>query len=114
MEPSRDCAATLLLGPSAHTRGRLAMETTARTDPNKTIVPKRMAQLLVQGRSRAGGVANPDKFTSALRIGSAYAEEMGTIRQLTSTATRLWAPSLDPSLTLPPPIFTIAPITPSF
>ena len=83
------------------------MDTTARTDPNKTIVPKRMAQLLVQGRSRAGGVANPDQFTSALRIGSAYAEKMGTIRQLTSTAARLCAAWLVLSFTVPALISTI-------
>ncbi len=67
------------------------MEPTAKTDPSKTIVPKRMARLLVQGRGRAGGVVKPDQFTSALRIGSACAKEMGTIRRLTSAASRLCA-----------------------
>src|SRR6266849_739835 len=67
------------------------MEPTAKTDPSKTIVPKRMARLLVKGRGRAGGVVKPDQFTSALRIGSACAKEMGTIRRLTSAASRLCA-----------------------
>src|SRR6266849_2059392 len=86
------------------------MEPTAKTDPSKTIVPKRMARLLVQGRGRAGGVVKPDQFTSALRIGSACAKEMGAIRQLTSTAAQLCAAWLVLSFTVPALISTIGAI----
>ncbi len=52
LEPSRDSAATLPSGPSAHKRGRLAMEPAAKTAANKTVVLMRMAQLVLQGKSR--------------------------------------------------------------
>jgi hypothetical protein len=52
LEPSRDSAATLPSEPSAHTRGRLAMEPTAKTAANKTVVLIRIAQRVLQGRSR--------------------------------------------------------------
>jgi hypothetical protein len=52
LELSPDSAATLRSGPSAHKRGRLAMEPTAKTVANKTVVLMRMAQLVLQGRSR--------------------------------------------------------------
>ena len=42
LERSRDSAATLPSGPSAHKRGRLAMDPTAKRAVNKTVVRMRM------------------------------------------------------------------------
>jgi hypothetical protein len=46
LEPSRDSAATLPSGLSAHKRGRLAMEPIAMTVANKIVVPMRMINKL--------------------------------------------------------------------
>jgi hypothetical protein len=53
LELSPDSTATLPLGPSAHKRGRPAMEPTATTAVNRIVVVVRMVQLVLQGRSRA-------------------------------------------------------------
>jgi hypothetical protein len=52
LELSPDSADTLPSEPSAHKRGRLAMEPTVKTAANKTVVFMPMAQLVLQGRSR--------------------------------------------------------------
>ena len=56
------------------------MEPTIKTVANKMVLPERMAQTLLQGKSRASDVAQPDQFSSVLRIGLAPAKGTGMIQ----------------------------------
>ena len=77
LESSRECTAAVKLGPSAHSHGRPAMDPAAIAETNNTVVPKRMAPGLLQGRSPARRGIKAWWMYFALRIGSAFAQELG-------------------------------------
>ena len=56
------------------------MEPTTKTVANRMVPPVRMAQMLLQGKSRASAVAKPVQFSSMLRISLAPAKGTGMIQ----------------------------------
>lgn len=91
LEPSLDAADMVSSEPSTHTCGRLAIEPRTKTAANKTFVPTRMAQLVLQVESRTRTAINRDQSASTLRTASASAEEIGTTRPGRWAVDQEWA-----------------------